>query len=694
MKKTSLALFLTLLASCSQKEAPPAVPLAPPAPVQPAMGSRTKSLIIVDGLQFRDLNANGMLDAYEDWRLPVPQRAADLLSLMTLEEKAGVMMHGTAPGNATGGVNGGGSGYDLDRARKLIQDNGVNSMITRLATSPAEMAEANNALQQIAEEAPLGIPLTLSTDPRNHFQFTAGAAVSPSGFSQWPEMLGMAGIGSEELVRYFADVARQEYRAVGIHMGLSPQADLATEPRWPRVTATFGEDAALARRMVQAYVEGFQHGSDGLRQDSVIMVVKHFAGYGAAKEGLDSHNYYGRFATFPGNNFEYHVEPFRGAFAAKVAAVMPTYSIFENLQVDGVAIEQVGGGFNRWLLHDILREREGFNGVIVSDWAITQDCKTVCLEGVPAGQAPTFANISTGWGVQDITKVERFAKGVNAGIDQFGGTEESNYIVNAVKQGMITEERVNESVLRVLTQKFQLGLFENPYVAPDAAAALVGNAEFLAQGEAAQRRSLVLLENRNKLLPLAAEGKKVFLRGIAEEAATNAGFTVVRKIDDADFAIIRAEAPHQLLHPGYPFGAAQHEGDLDFKDNDATLKAIKAAAAKKPTIVTVMLDRPAILTNVQPLVAAMFGDFGISDAALLDVITGKAAPEGKLPFELPSSMEAVRAQLSDVPYDSMNPLYNFGYGLRYQAAPQAGEASTGQSTDQTSVPPTAPQPTP
>jgi beta-glucosidase len=287
---------------------------------QPAVETRGKSLLSIDGLQFRDLNANRNLDAYEDWRLTPGQRAGHLLSLMTLAEKAGMLMHGTAPGNVATGVAGGGDSYDLARATTMIQQNHVNSMITRLATAPASMAEASNALQEIAEASRLGIPLTLSTDPRNHFQFTAGAAVSPSGFSQWPEMLGMAAIGDAGLVRHFGDVARQEYRAVGIHMGLSPQADLATEPRWPRVTATFGEDAALARRMAQAYVEGFQHGSSGLQNDSVIMVIKHFAGYGAAKDGLDSHNYYGRFASFAGGNFEYHVEPFRGAFAARSPA--------------------------------------------------------------------------------------------------------------------------------------------------------------------------------------------------------------------------------------------------------------------------------------------------------------------------------------------------------------------------------------
>jgi beta-glucosidase len=284
---------------------------------------------------------------------------------------------------------------------------------------------------------------------------------------------------------------------------------------------------------------------------------------------------------------------------------------------------------------------------------------------MPAGQTPTFAGISTGWGVEELSKAERFAKGINAGLDQFGGTEESRYVLEAVSQGLLTETRVDQSVLRILLQKFQLGLFENPYVDPATATTLVGNARFREQGEAAQRRSLVLLENKDALLPMTVAGQKVFLHGVTAEAATKIGFTVVASVEEADLAIIRAATPYQLLHPNYAFGAVQHEGDLDFKEDDATLAVIRTTSAKVPTIVTVMLDRPAILTNVKPLVSAMFGDFGISDEALLDVIAGKAKPEGKLPFELPSSMEAVRKQLADMPYDSKDPLYRFGYGLSY-----------------------------
>jgi beta-glucosidase len=636
------------------------------APVQPVLGARSKAVLTVDGLRFRDLNGNGRLDPYEDWRLTARQRADDLVARMTLEEKAGTLMHGSLPSTAVDGVTGAGAAYDLPHATELIVARHVTSAITRLAVAPREFATQNNRLQEVAEGARLGIPLTISTDPRHHFQFTAGAAVAPSGFSQWPEMLGLAAIGDAALVRRFGDVARQEYRAVGLHMGLSPQADLATEPRWPRVTATFGEDATLAGRMVGAYVEGFQGGRTGVHRDSVALVVKHFAGYGAAKDGFDSHNRYGRFATFPGDNFDYHVAPFRSAFAAKVAGVMPTYSVFSDLRVNGQLVEQVGGGYNRWLLTDILRGREGFDGFVLSDWAITQDCGPLCRDGAAPGQKPTFAGISTAWGVESLSKPARFAKGLAAGLDQFGGTEESEFLMTAIEQGLVSEARIEASVHRVLQLKFELGLFENPYVDPAAAAARVGSAAFRAEGEAAQRRALVLLENRDGLLPLKGKAGKLYLVGVSAGVAKRAGFEVAATLEEASIAIIRAQAPHQLLHPGFAFGSVQHEGDLDFKAGDPTLATIQAAAARVPTIVTVMLDRPAILTNIKPLATALLGDFGVSDEALLDVIAGRAKPQGHLPFELPSSMEAVRAQKSDLPHDSPEPLYPFGYGLQYR----------------------------
>lgn len=664
MKFTTLMLFIVLLALLL---------LALPVPLatsqaarqQPSLQARSVKPLQIEGLQFKDLNKNGKLDVYEDWRRAPQERVKDLIAQMTLEEKAGAMMHGTLRTGGQMGAIGVGDSYNLEQIRPLILTAKVNSFITRLQAPPRQMAEENNKLQQLAEESRLGIPLTISTDPRHHFQYTVGASVSSNGFSQWPETLGFAAVGDAQLMERFGEIARQEYRAVGLHEALSPQADLATEPRWSRINGTFGEDAQLTKKMVQAYITGFQNGANGLNKDSVITIVKHWVGYGAQREGFDGHSAYGKYASFPKNNLAYHLIPFTGAFAAHVAGVMPTYPILQNVKLHGNLLEPVGAGFNRQLLIDELRGRYKFNGVIVSDWGITNDCTGPCADGLPPGQAPSPAYIGMPWGVEDLPRAERFIKGVNAGLDQFGGTEDAQILVEAVKAGKLTEARLAESAARIMLQKFQQGLFENPYV--DASAvAIVGNPSFVQEAQQAQIRSLVLLENKNKTLPISNSIKKLYLYKINPQIARDYGFTVVERAEDADLAIIRTAAPFEVLHPNYFFGARQHEGDLGFKDGNPDYEAIKAASSKVPTVVTIYLDRPAILTNVWDKVAALLGNFGISDTALFAALTGKGTPQGHLPFELPSSMEEVRAQAADTPYDTKSPLYKFGYGLTYQ----------------------------
>jgi len=636
---------------------------------QPALGTRGAPIVEQGGRRFRDLNRNGKLDPYEDWRLSPDARARDLVSRMTLEEKAGAMMHGTARSGGPMATAGVGAGYDSTANFALIDGAKVNSMITRLGGDPATLANQNNALQALAERTRLGIPLTISTDPRHHFQYVLGASVTSGRFSQWPEALGLAAIGDAALTRRFGDIARQEYRAVGIQMALSPQADLSTEPRWARINGTFGEDAALAGKMVRAYVEGFQHGARGADSAGVLTIVKHWVGYGAAKNGFDSHNAYGNRASYDGAGLEYHVRPFLGAFAANVAGVMPTYSILEGATWKGRPIEQVGAGFNKTLLTDMLRGQYGFRGLILTDWAITNDCNEKCQKGAPAGERPSFADIGMPWGVESIPKRERFVKAVQAGVDQFGGTEDSKVLVEAVRAGELTEARLDESVRRIMTPKFELGLFENPYVDMVAAARRVGTPAMRDAGIDAQRRSLVLLENRDQLLPLKATGKsgalRVYVVGVDTAAVRRAGWAVASDPAQADVALVRLVAPYETLHPGYVFGAMQHEGSLEFKAGDKAYDEFKRVSAIVPTVVTVYLDRPAILTPVKESARAVLANFGVSDDALLDVLAGRARPMGKLPFDLPASMEAVAAQRSDVAHDIARPLYPFGFGLHY-----------------------------
>ncbi|WP_429931443.1 glycoside hydrolase family 3 protein [Agrobacterium vitis] len=635
---------------------------------QPVLVARSAAILTVDGKTFKDLNRNGRLDVYEDWRRSPAERASDLVSQMTLIEKAGLMMHGTAPALASGseGGQGRGSGYDLERIKPLINDAKVATYITRLSLPPEQLATENNKLQEIAEASRLGIPLTISTDPRNHFQYVLGASAQSGGFSKWPESLGFGALDDAKLTRRFGDVARQEYLAVGIQQALSPQIDLATEPRWPRSTGTFGEDPQISRRMAEAYVAGFQNGTTGLKPGSVSAVAKHWVGYGAAPQGFDGHNSYGRHVVFKAKDFEKHVTPFKGAFAAKVAGIMPTYSIVDGVKLDGKPLELVAAGYSKQLLTDLLRKRYKFDGVVVSDWLITNDCKDECLNGEKPGDTPIIRPDTFGmpWGVEDLSREDRFAKAVNAGIDQFGGVANSDILVKAVEDKKVSEIRIDQSAKRLLIQKFEQGLFENPYADPEKAKAIVGNADFVAEGEKAQARAMVVLQNKGKILPVKP-GRKVYLLNVDAAIAQKRGYQVVTKPEDADFALVRLMAPFERLHPNYFFGARHEEGDLSFKPGKPDYDAVTAIAAKTPIIATVFLSRPSILTNLKDQTKALIGNFGASDEALFNVIEGKQKARGKLPFELPSSMQAVEAQAPSTPHDSKKPLYKIGYSLKY-----------------------------
>jgi beta-glucosidase len=638
---------------------------------QPVLGHRSAPLLTVDGLKFKDLNKNGKLDPYEDWRLPADVRAADLAKRMSLEELAGLMVHGTLPSVGSMSPLGVGKEYDLVKVRQFIDEDHVSTFITRLNGTAEFFAKQNNDVQAIAESSRWGIPVTISSDPRHHFEQVLGATIQDRAFSMWPEPLGFAALNDADLTRRFGDIVRQEYEAVGIRESLAPQADLATEPRWARANGTFGEDADTAKRMVEAYVAGIQNGADGLNSGSVVAVVKHWAGYGAAKDGWDGHNYYGRYADFSGHNFTQHLVPFTGAFAAHVGSVMPTYSVLQGVVVERKPLEQVGAGFNHQLLSELLRGRYGFRGVIVSDWAIANDCSEACRNGTATGVKPTPQDIGMPWGVEELTKAQRFAKAINAGVDQIGGTEQSNVIVEDVHNGLISEMRVREAAGRILLQKFELGLFEQPYVDEAKAALIAGGEDFVGEGQAAQARAVVLLQNKSvtstgrPLLPFAPKNKKVYLYGVAAKAAEAAGFLVATDPAQADLAIIRAPAPYESEHPNFFFGSRQHEGRLTFMEKDAAYVELLRVSPMVPTLFLTTLERPLILTNVSPYATALLGDFGISDDPLLALITGKVSPIGHLPFELPSSAEAVKQQKSDLPHDSQSPLFPFGFGLHY-----------------------------
>lgn len=647
-------LVISAAACATLGTAPPA-----PSPAQPRLARSSIPVISADGLEFRDLDRNGTLTPYEDWRLSPAARAADLADRLSLEEKAGLMVVASLANNAPRGEPA--TGYDEASLNRQLLERHTPYLISRLSTETALLAEANNRVQAVAEQTRWGIPALIMTDPRHGFTELAGASVAGGQFSQWPNGVGIAALNDPAAVERYADMVRGDLRSAGFAMLLGPQIDLASEPRWPRNFDTYGEDAEISASTAAAFVRGLQGGAQGLGPHSVAAVIKHFAGYSASSTGFDAHNYYGRYARLNAAEWEQHIRPFAGALEANPAGVMPSYSIIEELVLDGEPLVQAGAGYNHRLLTGELRNRLGFYGVILSDWAITSDCSERCRDGAPVGEAPSFADVSTAWGVEHLSRPERFALGLRAGLDQFGGVDDPAPLIEAVQLGLVHEDWLEGPVRRLLEQSFALGLFENPFVEPAHAAATIGTPDEIAAGRSAQAQSMVLLE-ADRALTLAP-GTRVALFGVRADTAIAAGLVPVADPADAEIAILRARSPAEMLHPGYVFGAMHQEGSLAFPADHPALAFMTSLPAGLPLMADVQLDRPAILTPFRPRAQVLLASFGASDAALFDVLSGRVIPRGQLPFELPSSMDAVAAQRPGAPADSQAPLYPLGYRL-------------------------------
>jgi beta-glucosidase len=233
--------------------------------------------------------------------------------------------------------------------------------------------------------------------------------------------------------------------------------------------------------------------------------------------------------------------------------------------------------------------------------------------------------------------------------------------VALVQEGRLAEARIDQSVRRLLRLKFELGLFDNPFVDEAQLPQVIGNAAAAAAGLASQRRALTLLKNTDGVLPLPGR-PRLFVKNV-DPAVASQYAEIVATPEAADFAILRLQTPWAPVESSNPFARGFHHGDLDFKGE--ALAEILALLTTTPTIVVIYLDRPAVIPEISAAARALLADYGASDAAVLDVIFGKAAPEGRLPFELPSSMDAVHKQQTDVPYDSEHPLYPFGFGLSW-----------------------------
>ncbi|MEH7418050.1 glycoside hydrolase family 3 N-terminal domain-containing protein [Neobacillus drentensis] len=700
----------------------------------PTLGySETSGITIIekDGHFFKDLNKDGKIDKYEDWRLTSEERAKDLASKMTIEQIAGLMLysrHQAIPAVSKGWFAGtyGGKAYEESGANPwdltdeqiefLSKDNLRHILVTTLK-SPETAARWNNNIQAFAEGTGLGIPANNSSDPRHasdsSTEFNAGAG---GKISMWPEPLGLAATFTPELAERFGEIASKEYRALGITTALSPQIDIATDPRWFRFNGTFGEDSQLSADMARAYVNGFQKSAGdkeiaaGWGYESVNAMVKHWPGGGSGESGRDAHYGYGKYAVYPGGNFEEHLIPFtEGAFnlpgkTKMASAVMPYYTI--SVDQDPLNKENVGNSYNSYLINDLLRKRYGYDGVVCTDWIITAD---------EPENIDTFVG-GKPWGVENLTVAERHYKLIMAGVDQFGGNNEAGPILEAYQMGIaehgetFMRKRFEESAVRLLKNIFRLGLFENPYLKVEETVQEAGKPEYMQEGYDVQLKSIVMLKNKNNILPLTKDkvvyipkkftpaGKDWFGNPTPEkfEYPVNidvAGkyFKVTDNPEEADFGLVFISTPKSGT--GYSHDDVKEGGNgyvpisLQYKPYTATYAREKSLAGDvrpndvlnrsykgktvtpcnttdldmvletveamngKPVVVSLLLSNPTIVEEFEGKVNGIIANFGVQDQAIFDILTGIAEPSALLPMQMPANMKTVEEQLEDVAHD-------------------------------------------
>lgn len=708
-------------------------------------------IITVDGLAFKDLNKNGKLDKYEDWRLPVDVRAKDLASKLSVEQIAGLMLysrHQMIPSIPVGPFAGtyggkpfsesGANPYDLsDQQKQFLSKDNVRHVLVTSVQSPEVAAKWNNNVQAFAEGTGLGIPANNSSDPRHGTVATAEFNAGAGGtISMWPGSLGMAATFDPAETQKFGNIAAQEYRALGIATALSPQVDISTDPRWNRVSGTFGEDPQLSADMARAYIDGFQTSigvkelNNGWGYNSVNAMVKHWPGGGAGEGGRDAHYGFGKYAVYPGKNFNEALIPFtQGAFkldgkTGMAAAVMPYYTISVNQ--DTKNHENVANNYNKYIITDLLRNKYHYDGVVCTDWLVTGD-ETV-INSFLSGKS---------WGMEIATIAQRHYKILMAGVDQFGGNNDAAPVLEAYQMGIkehgeaFMRSRFEQSAVRLLMGSFRTGLFENPYLNVEVTKKTVGNAEFMKAGYDAQLKSIVMLKNQANVLPLQT-GKTVYVPKKFIPAGKNfmgmpypekleypvnmdivkKYFKVTENADEADYALVFIASP--IGHGGYDeadakaggngylpvslqygkytaetareislaggdplekFTNRSYKGKSETSTNTTDLAMVNDTYAKmkgKPVIVSVNMNNPMVFGEFEKNANAIIADFGVQGQASLDILTGKAEPSALLPLQMPLDMKVVEAQYEDVPHDmkcytdSEGHVYDFAYGLNWK----------------------------
>ena len=649
-----LILFLTMVSLFTS-----GLPLVHAQPLEKTVVTRVKPTITVNNKIFKDLNANGVLDDYENWDLPIEERVASLLSQMTLEEKVSLMLITEYP--------------QVEDGRIVLPNESLNRgqryFIFRGNQSADVIAHLNNQLQEAAEASRLGIPAVIISNPRNH-ESTIANIREDGQFSHWPDPLGLAAMRDLDLIKTFAETAAKEWRAAGIHKMYGYSADIATDPLWPRIVETFGEDPQLVSDIIYTLVKGFE--GDVLDENSVSMTTRHFPGGGAREKGTDSHFEEGAYNVWPtrGSLLKYHIPPFKAAIDAYSTSIMPYYAAPSNRSADqglspfaeGQQFEEVAFTMNEQFIR-YLREELGFLGYINSD---------------------TSAVIDRAWGAMDLSLEERFAKAINAGTNIFSGATNPEPIINAVEQGLVSEEKIERSVTYLLTEMMKLGLFENPYVDPDYALEVANNASSQEQADLAHRKAIVLLRNETRLLPMTDDtlpDVRLYVErfpGGENGELTNALRELIRTYDpDIPLTDSLEEATHAFVWvlPRQDLLKRQPTVTIGPITGIENVERIVEIQRTVPTITAIDFSSPWLINEIEPEAGAVIATFGVKVEGLIDVIRGRYNPTGKLPFTIPASQEAVNNEKGDVPgfdedagypYEAKSgDRYVYNFGLSY-----------------------------
>lgn len=625
-------------------------------------------------------------DLYKDSNQPVERRVENLLRQMTLEEKVGQMCQyvglkhmQTAENNMTAeelknshsqGFYPGLHSSDVER---LTEQGLVGSFL-----HATDLKEANY-LQSLAQKTRLQIPLLIGIDAIHGNSQCYGATV-------YPTPIGQASTFDPELVEQASRETALEMRATGSHWSFTPNVEIARDPRWGRVGETFGEDPYLVTKMGVATVKGLQ-GEDFSKPENVLACAKHFVGGSEPVNGINGAPFDGSERTLN----ELFFPPFEACIDAGVYTVMTAHN-----EVNGIPAHA-----SKWLMQDMLRDRWNFNGFIVSDWMDIE-------------RLHDYHTIAE-------TLDDAFFISVNAGMDMhMHGPLFQESIVKAVNEGRLSEERINESVRKILTAKFKLGLFENPYYDEGKSKETLFNALHQKTALEMARKSIVLLKN-DGILPLdESKYKNVFVTGPnanthvilgdwsvpqpdenvitvlegLKKIAPNTNFTTLefgwnlREMETSRIkqaAAMAKNADLAIVVVGEN-SMREHWMEKTCGENtdrmDINLPGLQQELVEEiygtgvPTIVVLVNGRQLgvewIAENLPALIEAWEpGSFG--GQAIAEILYGKINPSGKLPVTVPRNVGQIQCVYNRkytnmwAPYaiGESTPLYEFGYGLSY-----------------------------